>query len=667
MAISPLGAFFIFLSISLGAALSKILRLILTLEERICFSILVGHATSATILYLISYLHGGLDFLTIGTGIVVIMVAIVLMLMRERPSIKGVVTFEAERLFTILFGLIAFTSLNLQCVLREKSGSLYGSSYVTGDYCFHISVINSFVYRNNFPPQYPVMLDASMAYPPLVDFLSSILMETGFDLRSSIIIPNVLFQVSLLCWIASLAIRITGRKNVGLLSALLFFFSSNLGVLYAFTDIAKYGFVNWMLNLPTDYSGSGISPLPGIRFGNPVVVMLMPQRASSLGMGISIIAYALIFHAIRSGESFREIFLSGFLTGLLPSIHPHSFLTVSIIFFLESVLFKKNLKFFTFFLTPMVILAFPQLLYIRTQVVAGFVGSSIGWLEENTVKIMSLNWDTPVGVLISALRSISILAFFWFMNIGLILIPFAFGFFKTSRFVRSFSLPYLLVFLLGNFVRFQPWDWDNYKIFLHCYILILTITSFGILEFLKILREGLRKASNTHMQRLKVMLGYTFLAIVLFFSTASGFLSHAKVFQEDLLMWPKADVEFAEWVRDNTPPESIFLTGTHFLNPIPTLAGRQIVLGYEGWLWSHGIRWERIQKVKTDVIEMFRGNYTLIKQYDIHFIVITDYEKLFAEDNGFIINIRFFNESGKFEKVYDKTLEGRRYLVFKIL
>lgn len=669
-----LGALFTVFSIFFGVAISTLLKIMLTLEERLCFSILVGHASSTMLVYLLSYWQGRLDFLSIGMGMTLIAFASIFIIIIGRRNILGKrgisKNFNLENVIVILFGSVAFIVLNLKCVLREEFSSIYGSSFVPGDYCFHISVINSFVYRNNFPPQYPVMINIPMVYPPLVDFLSSILMKTGFDLRSSIIIPNILFQVSLLCLIAALAVRITKRKYAGMLSALLFFFAGNMGIIYAFSDIASYGFTNWFLNLPTDYSGSGISSLAWIRFGNPVTVMLMPQRPSMLGMGISLIVYALMFYAIQNEENTRELMLAGILTGLLPSIHPHSFIAVSIVLFFLTIVFRKNSRFFAYFFVPAVVLALPQVLAVMTQVEGGFMGLTIGWLKENAVKIMALNWSTPSSILLSTLESILILIGFWLMNIGFILLLFAFGFWKSDNVVKRFYSPYLMLFFLGNFIRFQPWDWDNYKIFLHWQILTMIIGSYGVIEIAKLSSQHLKsgfKSPIFNKSHLTAAFGFISLAAILFFSTASGFLSHAKTLQENYLMWSEADITFADWVRENTPSESVFLSSTHFLNPVVTLAGRQIILGYEGWLWSHGIDWNHVQKVRTDVVEMFKGNYTLIKQYGVDFIVITYYEKVFAANNGFVINIKFFTESGNFEKVYDKTFNGGTSLIFKVL
>ncbi|MEM2172844.1 MAG: hypothetical protein QXS66_06320 [Thermoproteota archaeon] len=660
-----LGVLFMVLSTFFGIVVSTFLKIAFTLEERLCFSILIGHVILTLLTYLLSLWQKKLDLISIVLEMIIIILVSFLIIKRKKISLKKLVNknLNFENVFVVLFGTVAFLLLNLKCVLREDSGSFYGSWFVFADYSFHISVINSFVYRSNFPPQYPIMANTPMNYPPIMDFLSAVLMKMGFDLRSSIIVPNVLFQVATFCLLASLATRLVKRKFAGMFSVLLFFFAGNMGIIYAIEDIAKYGgFINWITNLPTDYSGSGISPLPEIRFGNPVTVMLMPQRPSILGIGISIVIYILVLYAILNEGSIGELIIAGVLTGFLPSIHSHSFIAVSLILFLLFIIFRRDLKFLTYLFVPVAVLALPQILVIRTQVRGGFMDFTMGWLEENARRIRALNWNIPFGIFSSTFESIFILVRFWFMNLGFIILPFAFGFLKSSRMIKNFYLPYLILFFLGNFIRFQPWDWDNYKIFLHWYILIVIIASYGMIEITKFLLESLKMALKVHkLKCLKAVFGLIILAIILFFSTATGFLSHIKVLQENYLMWSKADVIFAQWIREKTPPESIFLTSTEFNHPVVTLAGRQIVLGYEGWLWSHGIDENQIQKVKQDVVKMFNGSYALIKKYDVDFISVTGYE------NQFTINIEFFNESGYFRKVYDEVFDEKRYIIFKVL
>ncbi|MGQ9624395.1 MAG: hypothetical protein ACUVT9_03380 [Candidatus Bathycorpusculaceae bacterium] len=669
-----LGVLYILFSILFGLAISTLLKIVFTLEERICFSIIIGCTASTMLVYAFSYMQRKLDFLSIAVGLGFITIAAVI-IFKWRKILGGNVidkNVKLGNLVVLMFAIVAFLALNLKCVLVSNLNSVYSSLFVHGDYGFHISVIGSFAYRDNFPPQYPIMINASMNYPVLVDFLSSILIKTGFDLKSSIIVPNVLFQTAIIYLVASLAYRLVKRRYAGALAAVLFFFAGNMGIVYAVRDAVNYGdLIKWMANLPTDYSGSSISPLPEMRFGNPVAVMLMPQRASMLGIGVSLIVYILVLHALQNRENVRELVFAGVLAGLLPSVHPHSFIAVSVVLFFLIIEFKKDAKFSAYLLVPLALLALPQIIIIQTQVKGGFMGVTIGWLAENNAKMRALDWSTPLSILASTGESILILAEFWLMNIGFIIVPFGVGLLKSDKLIRQFYPPYVTLFFLGNFIRFQPWDWDNYKIFLHWYILTIIVASYGIIEIAKLRNHHSNKRLSfpclLNKPRLRKTLTFTAITVILFFSTATGFLSHAKAFQENYLMWPETDIVFADWIRENTPPESVFLTSTYYLQPVVTLAGRQIVLGYEGWLWSHGIDWNHVQEVKKDVIEMFEGNYTLIKEYDVNFIVITKYERMFAIENNFGINTQFLMDQEHFEKIYDEVINGNSYMVFKVL
>ncbi|MEM2937571.1 MAG: hypothetical protein QXJ63_03395, partial [Candidatus Bathyarchaeia archaeon] len=349
------------------------------------------------------------------------------------------------------------------------------------------------------------------------------------------------------------------------------------------------------------------------------------------------------------------------------------FIAVVIVAFLLVLEFRKSLRFFAAVFVPAAVLSLPQILIVQAHAEGGFMGVTIGWLGINAERIMSLNWSTPLNVLSSSIQSVLLLVMFWLMNIGVMILPFIFGFKKSDAAIRSFYAPFLMLFFLGNFVRFQPWDWDNYKIFIHWYILTVMVASYGVVKIAELTGltfkdfRSFAKHKRLNKQRIKPIFGFATLAIILFLSTATGFLSYVKMFQESYLMWSEADLVFADWIRRNTPSESVFLTSTDYLHPAATIGGRQIVLGYEGWLWSHGISLKRIQEVKNDLIEMFKGNCTLIKKYGVNFISITRYERAFSANNGFRINIEFFSESGYFEKVYDEVLNGENYIIFKVL
>ncbi len=76
------------------------------------------------------------------------------------------------------------------------------------------------------------------------------------------------------------------------------------------------------------------------------------------------------------------------------------------------------------------------------------------------------------------------------------------------------------------------------------------------------------------------------------------------------------------FVREKIPENSLILTSDTFLNPVSSLAGRPVYLGYPGWLWSHGISYgPREEKLKA-----FYKNPTLAspisKEFPFSYILV---------------------------------------------
>lgn len=65
-----------------------------------------------------------------------------------------------------------------------------------GDLPFHLSVITSFAYGNNFPPEDPTYAGARFTYPFLSDFVSAIFVRCGADLRQSLFLENFILAIS---------------------------------------------------------------------------------------------------------------------------------------------------------------------------------------------------------------------------------------------------------------------------------------------------------------------------------------------------------------------------------------------------------------------------------------------------------------------------------------
>ena len=102
------------------------------------------------------------------------------------------------------------------------------------------------------------------------------------------------------------------------------------------------------------------------------------------------------------------------------------------------------------------------------------------------------------------------------------------------------------------------------------------------------------------------------------------------VYRESYTSWQlfsNEGIELAKFVDTNTSKDAIFLTSDAHNNPIPCLAGRQIVMGYRGWLWTWGVDYK---KTESDVINIFAGNsnaVNLIHQYNIKYVVLDTFMK----------------------------------------
>ena len=619
-------------SFLLGLIISFILSIRLPMLERAFLSFVIGNAISVWITFLVTCILGALSTIgiIISIGIIIIIGVIIAAYLRNRS-----ITFTFDDKYTLIFvaGIILYLAfMNLYGVLRpDNAGNLYALHTVWADYPFHTSVITSFLYEPHFrfPPPYPQFLHTDMHYPFLMDFYSAVLMKGGLDLRLSIIVPNMLFQTSLFGLFYYLAQRLTGLKTAGVIGSLIFIFAG----------------------LPP-----GLQPA-GLHFLNPMYAVLMPQRTAMFGMALSFAVYNLLFESLFGAGGRSELFIAGMLTGLMPYIHAHSFMaTAFVALFLvpASMLLRGDgdnrgrtgLKELIIILVPIIALALPQILSIRAGVTENFFNFYPGWTDENKNIITALNWSSIPAVIYSAADTTILLLSFWAENAGALIILLCLGFIKARESAKLFYLPFLALFFITNFVKYQPWYFDNYKVFIHWLAVSAAIAPLSI-SWVDELRTRIRtRVRYAHLAALSV-------CVLLIACTVFGVIAHVGMMTRDYRVWSACDREIADWIRDNTAPDGLFLTGSAHNHPITALAGRQRVMGYEGWLWSHGLNWTRIMKVKRDEIAMYKGNYQLIKDYGIDYVCIGPYERAFANENHFELNYSAFEDRARFQLIYE--------------
>ncbi|OGD63207.1 hypothetical protein A2160_05425 [Candidatus Beckwithbacteria bacterium RBG_13_42_9] len=544
-------------------------------------------------------------------------------------SLKNI-NFNRENwltLFFLSFWTILFISLWSKILVIEKDGWFSSCTNCWGDWSAHLTYTTSFAFANNFPPQLPIYVGESFHYPFLNDFLSAILVNLGTNLPSALLLPGFVFSLCLVVILSSLGRQLTGKISVGMLTVYLFLFNGGLGFWWFFKDIEKQGFWQILTNLPKEYTHLGDF---NIQWINVITSQLIPQRGFLLGFPLSVIGYYL-FWRFWQERQVNFLRLSALLAILLPLIQVHSFIAVNLVagfLFIFAVIYRKDkvlvIKNWANYFLPVLFLGATQTLYFYGSLLgkSDFSHWHLGWM----VKGFWPQWPA-----------------FWLLNLGLILPLSLIGFLLAPKKIKAFAIPFWLLFILANFWQFQPWDWDNTKIFLHWYLLVAIFAAVTI-DFILRSRWWLIK-----------LLGL----IVFVLSIFSGSLDVARLFEysaHKFQFWSKQQLSLAEWIKSQTKSRAVYLTSDNHSHWLPALTGRQIVMGYQGWLWTYGINY---QERENDIKKIFSGGSeagNLLKKYQINYVVIGPDER---QEKKWSLNENFF------EKNFSLVLSEKDYKIFQ--
>ena len=115
------------------------------------------------------------------------------------------------------------------------------------------------------------------------------------------------------------------------------------------------------------------------------------------------------------------------------------------------------------------------------------------------------------------------------------------------------------------------------------------------------------------------------IAAVTFFLSAGLTLWREAV--SEYMAFSAGAVEVGEYARDNTEEDATFLTGVHHLNPIASIAGRDIVCGPDLWLYYHGLD---TNERKWDISLFYadpENNTHILEKYGADYILVSSYER----------------------------------------
>ena len=186
-----------------------------------------------------------------------------------------------------------------------------------------------------------------------------------------------------------------------------------------------------------------------------------------------------------------------------------------------------------------------------------------------------------------------------------------------------------LLFLIAELILFQPNDYDNNKLFYIAYMIAVIIVS----EYLVLIYNKLKGIN------LRGFLA----ALVIISATLSGVMTIIRAYSA-------ADIEVAEYIKDNTDANGVFMTSTNHINPVVSLAGRTIYVGSSLYVHFHGFG-EEYTKRSEELKTAYEGSSQQLKSFadenNISYIYVGNNEK-----QDFNIN---YNSLSQFEKIYDEN------------
>lgn len=519
-------------------------------------------------------------------------------------------------------------------VLRPmEDGSLWVGQSTYGDLAMHLGFAESLYQQGTFPPEYSIYPGQSLNYPFLVDAATASLRFFGLSLRWAVIAPSVVMLFSVFWGFWLLADKLIKKLAPTVMAWLMFVANGGFGFIYflgkyPFSDIFT-GYYTTPTNLVDE----------DIRWVNVICDMLIPQRTTMAGWGVLIAAVFLLITALEKvttdESALREFSVLAVIAGAMPMIHTHSFLALGILsavwFFCALPVAQRNaavkalIKGYVLYGAVCLALAAPQ-----------FFRWTMGSVQSGNL----LQWN--LGWVAGANGALNNWLWFYIVNCGVVFVAmwFMLPFLRGQR-LRLF-LGAAVIFAVSNLVAFQPNLYDNNKLL---YIWFM-ITDILVCQWLWELLENLRRPAPRGLLA----------GLIVFLGTFSGFLSMGREAVSGYQLFSEKQVEAAEFIAENTAPDSVFLTATSHTNPVCVLAGRNIVCGSSLYLYFHGVDYTqrenqvRLMLESGEAFEIYAGNlgvdYVYIGQneyanYDVDYDYFAEnYPLIYEENNISIFQIR---------------------------
>ncbi len=443
--------------------------------------------------------------------------------------------------FWLLAGCFGFVAFRSFCWLIFSDGTELKVQSINnlGDLSLHLTYIRNFASGVALWPENPIHFASHLRYPAGTDLFNSLLLLLGLDLYHGLIWAGLL---------GSLATFYALHRWGGNFAIAGFLFNGGLAGLQFFHS--------WKL---LDYQGD-----KSVAWKSLPLSMLVTQR----GLLYALPAGLLLLASWRSRYAEEKkaplpFWLELSLYASMPLFHIHTFMALSIVAACLFVFAERPLR---LYFAKLVGLAFLPATFFVWTITDHFQASSLltwkpGWVQNNGDFAMPF------------LK-------FWLFNFGLwpvfVFLLLGFCFWQAGKARRvtpslAFLLPASLLFIFAWLVKTAPWEWDNIKIILWAYLIMLPF----------LWRELVARWS---------MPVQVAVCLALFSSGALSLLGGLVSNQSGFGVANRAELDAVGVVVATLPPEARFAAFPTYNHPL-LLQGRKVVLGYPGHLWTQGFEY----------------------------------------------------------------------------
>ncbi|MBD3245007.1 MAG: hypothetical protein GF335_03380 [Candidatus Moranbacteria bacterium] len=520
-------------------------------------------------------------------------------------------SFKKINIFTVIFGLIVFAFVlnSLQGMLWKDSVFPYGILKGWGDGAYHMGMIKHLSVSDPFKLDHPVAGGHPLTYTFFINFTSAVLLKAGLSFKISWHLPLLIFGLSFVFLLKAFGKLIFKKESLAVALLFLTLFGSGGGFVYYFGQAGEKYNESLPIALIKEFKDPSYeySHLDQRTGGKPAhmnhnanIVWIVPlisffshQRSFNAGAFL----FFLILYGVFLYRFKKKVYWQWFFPGIIfPFSHVHSFLAFAILIFALIIQWIKKdyrifiSKSFIFFVFLILLFIIPQILFILkgTEISQkGIVKPWFGWMQCTH----KLNWFSCDEVEKGMDKS------FWFFtlkNFGAVFLVWVFSialFFKIkNKKIKQLIIPSILIFLIFNFFKFQPWEFDNNKIIFYWWILAVILgLNFFNLDFF------CQKCSERVKNKIKIV-KKTFLILFIILASLAGLIDSINRLKNGLEInntknygyFAQEDLKTYHWIEKNTLPNDIILTCSNANNKIAILTGRAVYLGFSGWLWTQG-------------------------------------------------------------------------------